>query len=444
MSGVGGSQAGADLDRGAVRARRPVAVDGEGRIVEVGPRRGTAGRRRTNVELPGRALLPGFVNAHSHAFQRGLRGRGETFPATGAAASGLGARRCTRWSTRSTRTPSASSPLRAFREMRARRHHERRRVPLPPPRGRQRPTTPWTRRCSTPPPRPASASSCSRPTTARAVPAARSSRRQRRFRSESRATPSWHSSTGWSALDPAPPEPRRGGPLDPRRLPPDEVAALCAEAEPPRPAVPHARRGAGAGDRGVRRGVRGAAPWSSCSIGSSSRARFTAVHCTHTDRADMARFAAAGANVCLCPATEANLGDGIADLPGMLRPAPPSAWAPTRTPASRCSRRPAGWSWSSAWRASARGMARDAERPRRHRPAATPPPRTAPAPSASKPGEIRPGAWADLVAVDLDHPELAGWDEDTLLEAIFLGSSDRAIVGTFVGGAWRRADERGA
>src|SRR5690606_6684842 len=28
--------------------------------------------------LSGRALLPGFVNAHSHAFQRGLRGHGET------------------------------------------------------------------------------------------------------------------------------------------------------------------------------------------------------------------------------------------------------------------------------------------------------------------------------------------------------------------------------
>ena len=29
----------------------------------------------------GQALLPGFVSAHSHAFQRALRGRGETFPA---------------------------------------------------------------------------------------------------------------------------------------------------------------------------------------------------------------------------------------------------------------------------------------------------------------------------------------------------------------------------
>ena len=38
-----------------------------GRIVEVGP--ATAGER-----LQGKALAPGFVNDHSHAFQRGLRG----------------------------------------------------------------------------------------------------------------------------------------------------------------------------------------------------------------------------------------------------------------------------------------------------------------------------------------------------------------------------------
>jgi len=42
----------------------------DGRIVEVGPV--TEGER-----LPGRALAPGFVNDHSHAFQRGLRGRVE-------------------------------------------------------------------------------------------------------------------------------------------------------------------------------------------------------------------------------------------------------------------------------------------------------------------------------------------------------------------------------
>ena len=39
--------------------------------------------------------------------------------------------------------------------------------------------------------------------------------------------------------------------------------------------------------------------------------RFTAVHATHLDNADLAAYAAAGASVCLCPTTERDLGDGI-------------------------------------------------------------------------------------------------------------------------------------
>lgn len=41
---------------------------------------GTLGLEPTR-RLTGQALLPGFVSAHSHAFQRALRGQGETFPA---------------------------------------------------------------------------------------------------------------------------------------------------------------------------------------------------------------------------------------------------------------------------------------------------------------------------------------------------------------------------
>jgi len=49
-------------------ARGGVSVTFEnGRIVEVGP-------AKEGVRLPGKALAPGFVNDHSHAFQRGLRG----------------------------------------------------------------------------------------------------------------------------------------------------------------------------------------------------------------------------------------------------------------------------------------------------------------------------------------------------------------------------------
>jgi len=57
------------LDASGTRSGVCVTVE-NGRIVELGP--ATDGER-----LPGRALAPGFVNDHSHAFQRGLRGRVE-------------------------------------------------------------------------------------------------------------------------------------------------------------------------------------------------------------------------------------------------------------------------------------------------------------------------------------------------------------------------------
>jgi formimidoylglutamate deiminase len=51
-------------------------------------------------------------------------------------------------------------------------------------------------------------------------------------------------------------------------------------------------------------------------------------------------------------------------------------------------------------------------------------------------GEIRAGAWADLVAVDLEAAELAGWTDDTLLEALVLGVGDGVVAATCVGGRW--------
>ena len=57
------------LDARGARSGVGVTVEG-GRVVGVGP--ASAGER-----LVGRAIAPGFVNAHSHAFQRGLRGRVE-------------------------------------------------------------------------------------------------------------------------------------------------------------------------------------------------------------------------------------------------------------------------------------------------------------------------------------------------------------------------------
>ena len=47
-------------------------------------------------------------------------------------------------------------------------------------------------------------------------------------------------------------------------------------------------------------------------------ARWQLVHATHATRAEIDAVAASGAGIVLCPSTEANLGDGLADLPRWL------------------------------------------------------------------------------------------------------------------------------
>jgi formimidoylglutamate deiminase len=60
--------------RGRFESGVQVEVLDDGTIGRVGP-----GLSKEVERLKGAALLPGFVNAHSHAFQRGLRGKAESF-----------------------------------------------------------------------------------------------------------------------------------------------------------------------------------------------------------------------------------------------------------------------------------------------------------------------------------------------------------------------------
>lgn len=54
-------------------------------------------------------------------------------------------------------------------------------------------------------------------------------------------------------------------------------------------------------------------------------ARWQLVHATHALPGEIDALAASGAGIVICPATEANLGDGLADLPGWLRAGVPIA-----------------------------------------------------------------------------------------------------------------------
>ncbi len=170
--------------------------------------------------------------------------------------------------------------------------------------------------------------------------------------------------------------------------------------------------------------------------------RFTAVHCTHTATADLEAFLASGGNVCICPLTEAALGDGIADVRGIFKRYG-SLCLGTDSNARICLVEEMRWlEYGQRLATRSRGVCTDESG------------RVAPALLRAatlcgaralglRAGAIRPGHLADFVAIDLDCPSLAGWTEETLLESLVLGCGNEAIAGVWVGGKWKGRDEGG-
>ena len=165
----------------------------------------------------------------------------------------------------------------------------------------------------------------------------------------------------------------------------------------------------------------------------------TAVHCTHTAAADMASFLQRGGRICVCPLTEANLGDGIPDLTG-----PHAAGARLSLGTDSNARISAieemRWlEYGQRLRAERRGALADS----RGGVAACLLEAATSGGAAALGlggGRIAPGEWADFVAVGLDSVPLAGEPAEGLLEAIVFGAGNESVAGTFVGGKWRAAD----
>jgi formimidoylglutamate deiminase len=165
----------------------------------------------------------------------------------------------------------------------------------------------------------------------------------------------------------------------------------------------------------------------------------TAVHCTHTSPPDMAAFLARGGRVCVCPLTEANLGDGIPDLS-----APHAAGGRISLGTDSNARISAieemRWlEYGQRLRGELRGALID---PRGEVAATTLDAATSGGAAAlgTGAGRIAPGEWADLAAVDLTVPSLSGALPGGLLDMIVFGAGNGAIAGTFVGGKWRPTD----
>lgn len=409
-----------------------VAIGIDGRIEATG----RLGRPPT-LRLTGRALLPGLVDAHSHAFQRGLRGSGERFP------DGVGSF----WTWRDAMYALVESlDAEAFRALSARAFGEMRDAGITAVGEfhylRHSPNeADWVfDRLVLEAAAEAGIRIVLLPAYYRTGGIGEPlGPTQRRFAT---ASPAEY----WEQVD------RIAEQLDVRTQAlgaaahsiraahPDEIAAVHAEAS---------RRGLAfhihveEQPREVEECVRvyGRPPMALLLDTLRVAGDLTAIHCTHTRPEDLERLLAAGGRVCVCPLTEANLGDGIPDLSRILA-AEDRLSLGTDSNLRICMVEEMRWlEYGQRLRGQSRGVVTDGGG---HCARALLRIATEGGARALRidAGVIAPGRWADLVALNLNASSLAGCDESTLIDAWVFGTGNDAVASTCVGGRWR--DSRGA
>lgn len=426
----------ADLTWSGERFERglQVAVTADGRISNVDDSVGTTTRRLTN-----RALIPGMINVHSHAFQRGLRGHGETFPP----AQG----RADFWTWRQAMYALVQSLdaarlhtlcVQCFREMLAAGvttvgefhylHHD---------------------------------------ATLKGFAFDEVVLRAAREAGIRLALIESYYRTG--GID----KPLQGGQLRFRSNSIDEywtqmdrLAAMLDRSTQSLAASAHSIRAASIDeiadlhDEATRRGLPfhmhveeqpqeivdcvdryGKPPMALLNERLTINPMFTAVHCTHTAGADMDDFLSAGGGVCINPLTEGNLGDGVPNVPRILRGGAGRIAIGSDSNARLCWTEEMRWlEYGQRLRSGTRGVVVDerGHAARRLFECAT----ISGARSLGlHAGRIAAGAVADLVAIDLESPALDGWTDDTLLDAFIFGTGNEAIAEVCVGGRWVGEEE---
>jgi formimidoylglutamate deiminase len=177
-------------------------------------------------------------------------------------------------------------------------------------------------------------------------------------------------------------------------------------------------------------------------------ARWQLVHATHVNRAEILAVAHCGSTAVICPSTEANLGDGLTDLPAWLKAGVPLAIG-SDSQVTRAWREEIRWldygqrlslKCRNVSAAPEAGLPATAERLWQ----------SALAGGAASAGEaswgIHPGARADLLVVDLADASLAGIPPGRLLDALVFSSPGRPWRDVMVAGDWvvRGHQQRGA
>jgi formimidoylglutamate deiminase len=172
--------------------------------------------------------------------------------------------------------------------------------------------------------------------------------------------------------------------------------------------------------------------------------RWCLVHATHMDEEETEALAGTGAVVCLCPSTEANLGDGIFPLARFLshggRIAIGSDSHVSLNPFEELRWLEYGQRLVSERRnVAGHATARDSPSGRALFVRAV----AGGALAAGRDGgALERGAPADFVVLDDDNPMLVGFEADALLDALVFSGFSLPIDRVMTGGAWRVIDGR--
>jgi len=172
-------------------------------------------------------------------------------------------------------------------------------------------------------------------------------------------------------------------------------------------------------------------------------ANWCLVHATHIDASETRRLAATGAVVCLCPSTEANLGDGLFPLGEFLGHGGTIAIGSdsqvTIDPFEELRWLEYGQRLASGKRNVATLLDEHAGRELFLRAL-----EGGALACDQRPHGLRVGARADLVALDGGDPMLAGHGDDSLLDALVFSGYRLPIERVMVHGRWRVVDGRPA
>lgn len=151
----------------------------------------------------------------------------------------------------------------------------------------------------------------------------------------------------------------------------------------------------------------------------------TVVHATHADGRELDLISGHGSSVCACPTTEGNLGDGFLPAGGILkRGIPLSIGSDSHVRIDPFEE--------------LREIETNARRLCGRRNVLVPPGEASPAPWLLRAGwgrdAIEPGAPADLVEIDLTHPAVADVGPEALPSALVFGAGSAVVAGAWVAG----------